>query len=206
MIFSNLKQRIGLIVLPMVVLLGSCASPKEPTQGAVPGVWNDSIRAAYVAQGKKLAMAGFQALNSTLQARLAEGGPEDAVAACNLLAYPITDSVAALHQAAIRRTSLRVRNPHNRPDEAELAQLQAYQQAWERGDTLLAAVLPLGQDSVWVTVPILLQAQCTVCHGVTGTTLTNELTAVIRQQYPQDEATGFSPGDLRGMWSIRLKR
>ena len=199
-----MKLQAGISLFMMV--LAGCASPKEPAQAGSAIEWNDSLKAEYMSRGKKLAKAGFQALSSTLEARMADLGPKGAVEACNLLAHPITDSVGAVHQASIRRTSLRVRNFNNIPDEAELAQLMAYQEAWERGDSLQPFAAPLGPDSAWVTVPIMLQAQCVVCHGKPGATLSEDLAGYIRQQYPQDEATGFAPGDFRGMWSIRMKR
>jgi hypothetical protein len=40
---------------------------------------------------------------------------------------------------------------------------------------------------------------CTTCHGAT---VAPDVAAAIAARYPEDRATGFSPGDLRGAFSI----
>jgi hypothetical protein len=42
-------------------------------------------------------------------------------------------------------------------------------------------------------------AVCLTCHGAT---LAPELAAAIRRDYPDDAATGFSQGQLRGAFSV----
>ncbi|MNT54386.1 hypothetical protein D3C72_1915480 [compost metagenome] len=41
---------------------------------------------------------------------------------------------------------------------------------------------------------------CLACHGQN---LKPELAAVIDQRYPQDQARGFAPGELRGAFTLR---
>ena len=43
---------------------------------------------------------------------------------------------------------------------------------------------------------------CLKCHGALGQDISPENVAVIQNLYPQDEATGFKLGDLRGAWRI----
>jgi len=41
---------------------------------------------------------------------------------------------------------------------------------------------------------------CLACHG---DNIAPEVTAAIRAHYPEDQATGFATGQLRGAFSIR---
>jgi hypothetical protein len=47
---------------------------------------------------------------------------------------------------------------------------------------------------------------CLSCHGSVGKDIAPETTAKLTQLYPQDLATGYALGDLRGMWSLRLPK
>ena len=40
---------------------------------------------------------------------------------------------------------------------------------------------------------------CVACHG---SELSPEVTAALAELYPQDQATGFQPGDIRGAFTI----
>jgi len=43
------------------------------------------------------------------------------------------------------------------------------------------------------------QAMCLACHGES---LSQELQAVLHERYPEDQATGFKEGDIRGAFSL----
>jgi hypothetical protein len=49
--------------------------------------------------------------------------------------------------------------------------------------------------------PITIQPPCLACHGT-------QLDAAVRQKlaelYPEDRATGFAPGELRGMFWVTV--
>jgi hypothetical protein len=47
---------------------------------------------------------------------------------------------------------------------------------------------------------IVMQPACLACHGAT---LAPELATAIAREYPQDAATGFEPGQLRGAVTVR---
>ena len=84
--------------------------------------------------------------------------------------------------------------------------LEQYQQVLAEAGTPAPRAMPIGQDSVAFFAPIILQAQCEVCHGTPGESLSTDLLSSIQQKYPNDEAVGFAAGDLRGIWSIRMSR
>jgi len=49
--------------------------------------------------------------------------------------------------------------------------------------------------------PILMQPQCTACHGSLEQ-ISPELTTKLDALYPNDLAVGFKPGELRGAVSV----
>ncbi len=160
----------------------------------------------YLARGKELALSTFSAMSSELLAAMQRGGVEEAARYCNLAAYPLVDSLSKVHEADIRRTSLKVRNPKNKPTEAEQQQLLAFQQLFEAGSPMAPVVRPVDANTVAFYAPIQIQPLCLQCHGKMGETLKEADYAVIKELYPEDAAIGYSEGDLRGIWSIRLRK
>ena len=157
-------------------------------------------------EGKEIAQATFKALGGQLQAALAEGGVEQAIAYCNVAAYPITDSLSLAYHARVRRTALKYRNPRNAPIPAERLVLEEYALRKSGGEELTPRVMQLGEDSVAFYAPILMQPLCVTCHGIPGETMAVETQTLVQQYYAQDQAVGFGEGDLRGMWSIKFAR
>lgn len=196
-------MKIKLLFLSFALLLTavfSCENQSSNQEEAAAPV-SDSV---YLEKGKLIAAATFAALSGKLQAAMAEGGVPNAVEYCNLAAYPLVDSLSKVHQADIRRTSLKVRNPENSPSEAEKTALEFYAQAMSAGQALRPQV-QRSDDGVIFYAPIQINAFCLQCHGKVGETLRAEDYAVIQKLYPEDRAVGYSEGDLRGIWSIRFR-
>jgi hypothetical protein len=139
-----------------------------------------------------------RALLAKLSAAMTSGGPVAAVEVCRTDARTIAESVAKAQGLELGRTSHRLRSPANAP------------RAWARPAVDAAAgskaaaeglkVFDLG-DRVGVLRPIGTAEACTKCHGAPDQVRKN-LGAALAGAYPQDRATGFAPGDLRGwMWA-----
>ena len=168
------------------------ALPSEPAQDDI-----EAARAAAGALGAEL----FAALSQAL----AEEGPESAIAVCNEAAPAIAASLGDAHGMKVARTALRVRNPANAADPWERAQLEAFQARFDEGEAFadMEAADITVEDDVrtfrWMK-PIAMGAPCAACHGeaIAPSTL-----AAINALYPEDEATGFTPGALRGAFTMR---
>lgn len=179
--------------------------PETNQQSAPPAPLTEAEQTAYLDQGKAIAGATFAALSARLQVAIQEGGVPNAISYCNLQAYPLVDSLSAVHQAQIRRTSLQERNPKNAPTAVEKPVLEAYASQAAAGDELGPLVVQLEDGNVAFYAPIKVNAFCLQCHGKIGETLSEENYAVIKENYPSDRATGYTDGDLRGMWSIQFR-
>lgn len=194
-----------LVVLWSTLLLVACASPEQRGN-----VLSEEERDRAIERGAGIAQATFRALSKRLQDAMASGGPAHAVDVCWVAALPITDSLAEHHGVAIKRTSDRLRAPHDAPDahEAErLASALALLADGVRPMDIPAEVFMLG-DSLAYYAPILIAGPlCLTCHGAPGAGLDSAAHAVIRTRYPDDAAIGYTEvGQFRGLWSIRWPR
>ena len=165
--------------------------------------------AAAMEKGNGIADASFQALSERLQEAMRSGGPAHAVQFCSVNALPIIDSLSQANNARIRRTSDRVRARHDVPDQEEMQVLNELLSAWETSEGTMgsAPIVHVHKDSIAYFRPIFISSPaCLKCHGIADQELDSAAYAVIMQRYPLDQATGYSLGDFRGMWSIRWKR
>lgn len=153
-------------------------------------------------------------LMSELKAELMEamqrGGPVAAIEVCRSRAPAIASRLAADSGAEVGRTALRVRNPANSPDAFERAALERFAAELARANTDATAPPPTatlelrsaaGIERRYLRA-IVMQPLCANCHG---TALAPDVEAAIRRQYPDDAATGFETGQLRGAVTVRWK-
>ena len=163
---------------------------------------------AAMEKGQRIASASFQALSTRLGAAMQAGGPAHAVQYCSLSALPLVDSVSAAEGVRIKRTSDRLRAAHNAPDAGEKRALKVMLDQWVQGGSgsVLTNVRLLG-DTVAYYQPIYIASPtCLKCHGTAGQELDSAAYVAITEHYPDDAATGYQIGELRGMWSVRWKR
>lgn len=147
-------------------------------------------------------------LRRTLESHLAAGGPAHAVAVCADTAQVMTEAIGKKYALDIHRVSDRWRNPLDEPDAFERSVLKRFSDAL-RETTLTEAsehsevVLEDGRRVLRYMKPIRIQGTCTACHGEPSR-LDPAVMEVIRNLYPDDRATGYAPGDLRGAVSTRV--
>lgn len=146
-----------------------------------------------------------KALGSELKAAMQRGGVAEAVGYCNHRALPITDSIAKRYNANIKRVTDKPRNPKNKANDAELAQLKKWRELQTAGDARVVTAVETDNSRDFF-MPINMQPLCLNCHGVVGETLTSENAALIADKYPNDMATGYSQGELRGLWHISFAK
>lgn len=160
--------------------------------------------AAVVEEGREITQAAFRTLGSNLQQAMKEGGVEHALQFCSVEAIPLTDSLSARFSVKVGRASHRPRNPDNRADSLELVSIRNYLQQIEAGEKLSPAVYAAEQGLIF-HAPIRIPGElCLNCHGQPGTDITGSNLELIRTLYPEDEATGFATGELRGIWTVRF--
>lgn len=165
---------------------------------------------ARVDQAVASARAAADTLQRDLLAALTEAisasGPGGAIGVCNDKAPQIASKISADASLDIGRTAMRLRNPANAPDTWEKDQLDYFAAQLAAGkppagmERYRAEQGPDGWRLRWMR-PIVLQPMCTSCHGKN---VDSGMLEVIGALYPQDQATGFEVGDLRGAFTATV--
>ena len=157
---------------------------------------NDLLRATRWA-GDSLTATADTLLRRTLARELAGGGVAQAMTFCRPETYHAVDSLAGVLKATARRVSERPRNP------ARQAPLLAEEM---RPDTV-RTIKRLSQEVFFYQRPIVLNNQlCLRCHGEVGKDISAADYALIKQKFPQDQATGYRLGQPMAAWQLSLQR
>ncbi|AHJ95605.1 Tll0287-like domain-containing protein [Hymenobacter swuensis] len=157
----------------------------------------DLLRATRWA-GDSLTRTAERELRTVLAQKLQEGGVAAALPYCRPETLPATDSLAKVLQASLSRVSNRSRNP------AHQASLTAAEQ--NPADTTRHVSRP-GNELFTYQRPLVLQDKlCLRCHGTVGQDIPVADYALIKKQYPQDQATGYQLGQPMGVWRVSLQR
>jgi hypothetical protein len=143
-------------------------------------------------------------LKGELQKAMASGGPANGIAVCHDKALQIAAATSQETGLRLSRTSLKVRNPDNAPDDWELGVLQQFETRKARGETpagleYYEVMEENGGKTFRYMEAIATDQLCLACHGEA---IAPALSAKIYELYPQDAARGFKVGDLRGAFSI----
>ncbi len=154
-------------------------------------------------RGPQIVAAAFSRLSAALGAALADGGPAKALGVCSDRAPAIAAEVATEMGVTIRRASLRPRNPQNAAAGDERDVLAGFAAAMADGGAAIPVVREGTDGSRIYFAPIVLaNPLCLQCHGQPGTDVAAATLSAIRARYPQDQATGYRLGELRGLWRI----
>jgi hypothetical protein len=210
---KNISYFIGLIALTTIL---SCTSDKKVDKEAVKKeIKSREIKRVTEAEiisqvheiGNLITLTTKKTLGKNLQNALQVGGVENAIDFCKLNATPLVDSLSEQFGAEIKRVSLKARNPNDKPNDLEKELLEAYAYQWKDSIPLKSNVQVLNAHQYLFTKPILVEnALCLSCHGTNDNGLLKESDDFIKSKYPDDQATGYEIGDLRGIWSITISK
>ncbi len=156
-------------------------------------------------EAARAAAADFgKTLIAELQRAIAAGGPVNAIGVCQTVAPEIAAQKSSEWKMTIRRTSLKLRQPANAPDAWERRQLLRFAERRAAGEG--PATIEIGEYAekdgkrVFRYMKAIPTGElCLSCHG---SGLAPEVAARLKALYPQDAATGFRIGDLRGAFTV----
>jgi hypothetical protein len=137
-------------------------------------------------------------LKIELKQALEKSGPAGAIAVCKKISTELEESLST-ESLKIRRISDRPRNPDHMADAYEKKVLDEWR-------ALIAEnkqpELHMGDDgkSMRVMKPIRMAAVCLNCHGP-ARDFPEQLRSALKDNYPQDQATGYNLNELRGAFS-----
>lgn len=154
-------------------------------------------------RAKAAAMAAFERLSGELSKAMTAGGPVAAIAVCSEMALPLTAGVGGEHGVVLTRLSDRPRRPGQETSGADAAALTVFREALKAGETPRPQHDEMPDGSTVVRLPIVIsQPVCLQCHG--GDEVAAETSAKLRELYPDDRATGYRLGELRGIWRVEV--
>lgn len=171
--------------------------------GVAPAASSDTD-SADAAQGREIVKSFAQTLKGRLTTAMSESGPVHAVDVCNVEAPRIAREHENAGEWSVARTSTKVRNPDNAPDQWERQVLESFAERAAAGEELgamehIETVDRDGRKELRYMKAIPMGEMCVACHGAD---LEPELAARIDALYPQDQARGFEPGELRGAFTL----
>jgi len=130
-------------------------------------------------------------------------GTPGAVEFCSLRAMALTDSLAQVYDAKIRRVSDRPRNKANHANENELGYINMLK-IKEENKEALPPIIQILDGKMTGYYPIQTAKMCLQCHGVEGTDISPATLARIKSFYPDDHATGYGENQLRGLFVVEM--
>jgi type IV secretory pathway TrbL component len=186
----------ALIALALPVLLAACANGPSAEE-----------QAAMAADARKASGALIQKLGGELKAAINEKGPEGAISVCKERAPQIAADMSKQFNFDVKRVSPKNRNPAGVPDawEAEAqAGLEKRLAAGEKPETLdtWQIVSTPGGKQFRYAKALPVQPVCLTCHGGPAD-IPEGVKARLATEYPLDKATGYAPGMVRGIVSIK---
>jgi len=172
------------VKLPLTLLLALALAP------ALAG---DDPR---LAESRELATRFQIALGGRLKSVIAREGAVAAIEICRREAPAIAAAMSVNSGKQLRRIALRTRNPANAADAAERELLQRFAAQMRADPQAVPEHFAAAEDgSARYLRAIVTQPLCLVCHGPAPAA---EVRAEIARYYPDDHATGFAAGELRG--------
>jgi len=141
-------------------------------------------------------------LGAKLKQAIATNGTASAVETCKLAAPQIAEEVSQQQGWQVGRVGTRVRNPNNQPNSWQQAALAEFAARVKKGEKLdgmetYSVQHTKNGKTLRYAKAIGVQPMCIVCHGKTEQ-IPTEVQIKLRTLYPNDQATGYSVGELRG--------
>lgn len=140
-----------------------------------------------------------QNLKKTLVSAMQNEGLSGAVEQCNIEA-PVISQNMSTNNLIVSRIAIKNRNPDNKATSEQERIIKFFEQEISLGKSPknLFKVIEK-QDSIQYLKPIVTGKVCLACHG---SNLSGDLKIKISELYPNDLATGFKEGSLRGAFLV----
>jgi len=157
---------------------------------------------------RKVAVSLLTKLAGALQAEMGKGGPEAAIGVCRDIAPQAAGELSRQNGWRVSRVSLKVRNPLlGTPDAWESAALMDFEKRAAAGEELAklekGEVVKEGDRQYFRYIKAIpTQEVCLNCHGAADKIQPN-VKAKLTAEYPHDQATGYSAGQIRGGVSVK---
>ncbi|KUG25257.1 cytochrome c family protein [hydrocarbon metagenome] len=157
----------------------------------------------------EISVTFMEDLKSVLMENLIEGGPLQAITVCSDTAQELINIIGKKNNVELKRVTFKPRNPKDTADTFETKVLSRWHDEMNEGkldnETNYLEIMKIGDETyARYMQPIFIQGPCLTCHGGENM-ISSEVKDLLKEKYPDDKATGYKPGDLRGAISIKKK-
>lgn len=187
----------------IAAMLGGCGSDQaEPEAASVDNTVDNTV---VLRQAAAKVVGEFQQdLKSELMAAMQEGGAVNAIEVCHVRAPEIAAAHSREGVWSIVRVTDQPRRPEHMASEHQLNVMANFADSAHAEEMYTEWRTTEAGDSTFVYYqPIRIGGLCTNCHG-TQDKLAEGVEAKLTGLYPQDQATGYEVGDLRGMFVVTM--
>lgn len=189
-----MKKLLISITLLAPLALSSCTNPAVETTKKF---GSETQQQLDINQSRQLALQLGKALKATLVTAIQQGGINNGITACSLRAPKISLALQNSQDTQVGRTSLKLRNSNNAPDDWEQTELHHYTNSKKRESYKFVQLN--GKPAIRYMKAITTKGVCLNCHGEK---LNPSVNQTLAQLYPDDKATGYRLNDIRGAFTI----
>lgn len=198
---DTMSRRIVLVYILMSLWLLSTTSPYAQPSTIEPALEEK------LTEARRISNNLAEKVRTLLLNEIGKGGFPNAIRVCSELAREITRTLASQTGHDIRRVSLKYRNHKNIPDDHErkkLGELERLNRLKRLPEESVEVIKEKGGRYLRYMKPLVIAPLCITCHGPIEN-IPSEVQDVLREKYPEDRATGFLVGDLRGAISVKIQ-
>jgi hypothetical protein len=165
----------------------------------------DQSLQANTEEAKGVIKAFMGDLKKELVKGMKTSGPVETLSICNQVAPNLAEAHSQMSGWEVSRTSLKLRNQDNAPDDWEEAVLQEFESRKSAGEDpmklIKTQIVEEGGRRVYRMMKAIPTTEvCTKCHGET---IAEPVAAKLDELYPSDKARGYKVGDLRGAFTLK---
>lgn len=159
-------------------------------------------------EARKISAAVPPRLLKTLDEQIKQSGPEQAIPVCRDLAPEIAKDVSSTTGWQLRRVTLKPRNDKRAtPDAWEKQALEEFEHRRLQGEKPAGLekgeiVEENGARFYRYVKALPVQPLCLTCHGETNS-MGDGIRTRLKETYPNDKATGYHEGEIRGAISLK---
>lgn len=154
-------------------------------------------------EGPAIVTEATAKLIAALTTAIAKDGPAGAIGVCSEKAPEIAAQIGEAHGVTLRRVTEKPRNPANAATEAEREILAAFAIEMKQDKPPATKTVTNPGETTTFFAPIVIPGPlCLQCHGDPEQDIAPKTLEAIRKLYPEDKATGYKTGELRGAWTV----
>jgi uncharacterized protein (UPF0264 family) len=191
-------KRFTLLVICLMVV---SSFPANAQQGSKDIAFEEALMDA-----RKVSNQLAEKVRGLLLQEIGTAGYSSAVRVCSETAQEITHQFNAQTGHDVRRVSLKYRNPKNVPDAYEQRKLEEFNILNQKKELLneySEIVEEDGKKYLRYLRPLIVAPLCITCHGPKEN-IPQEVKTILAERYPDDRATGFRVGDVRGAITVNI--